>query len=495
MAVTSFVPRGDFIDGRWVRRADGVLARVSPANLDDFIGEFPLGAMHVDEAVAAARNAQPAWEALPLTERMAFLRAFKSELGKREDAIVALLGREVGKPAWEARTEARAIRAKVDVTLDEGLRLVRDFELDDGRHRCRYRPHGVLAVIGPFNFPLHLPNGHIVPALATGNTVVFKPSEHAPALAQVYLEAAEAAGLPKGVLNLVQGAGDAGARLAEHDGTDGVLFTGSYAVGTRILEANATRPGRLLALELGGKNAAVVLRDAPYEKAVHDVLYSAAVTCGQRCTAVSRLIVERPVAEPFADALVQCAKRLHIGPPTDPHVFMGPLISENAFERFREAQRRADAETRVLLASTDAVPGPRGYYVTPGVHRVERFDATSPYQTQELFGPDIALYVAEDRDHALELANATDYGLAASVFTQSRVEFEHFAQRLAVGVLAWNAPSVGSSSRLPFGGLRRSGNQRPAGLFSTLYCTYPLAITEGATALDTSALAPGMGWI
>jgi succinylglutamic semialdehyde dehydrogenase len=487
------MPRGDFIDGRFVLGdATGEIDRRSPADLDDHVGTFPVAAPHLDAAVAAARRAQPAWERTPLTERAALLRRLGDELARRAETLVALLGREVGKPAWEARTEVAALGAKIQITLDEGMALVRGFSLDGGRLETRYRPHGVLAVLGPFNFPLHLPHGHIVPALATGNTVVCKPSDVAPASAQVYAEAFESAGFPPGVFNLVQGGGPEGAALASHADLDGVLFTGSYEVGVAIRKANLHRPGRLLALELGGKNAAIVLADAPLAKALHDVLYSGFVTAGQRCTAVSRVVVERPIAPEFLERLVAGARRLVVGRPTDPAVFMGPLSTEAGLAKFREAQEAAARESaETLLESGVPELSVRGYYATPAVHLVRMPDPASRYQTAEIFGPDLAVTIADDADHAAALADATPYGLAATVFTTSEARFESVAARLHAGCLGWNVPTVGSSSRLPFGGTRNSGNHRPAALFSTLYCTYPVALQRGATEVDRARLPPG----
>lgn len=494
MSYTS--PIGDFIDGRWLvpSQPDAVIRRESPADTSDLVGEFPCDRVHLDEAVAAARRAQRAWDATPLSKRLDVVRRFGAELRQRSADFVGLLGREVGKPAWEAKTEVAALSAKIEITANEGLALVRDYDLDGGRFSARFRPLGVLAVLGPFNFPLHLPNGHIIPALLTGNTVVFKPSELTPACAQVYVQAAEAAGLPPGVLNLVQGDARVGAALSSHPDIDGVLFTGSSAAGRAIAQANLERPSRMLALEMGGKNAAVVLADAPFEKAVYDVVFSAYATAGQRCTAVSRVVVEKDIVERFIDALSFRAEKLKVGHPRAPDTFTGPVVSQAAFEKFQSAQRAAESETEVVVASRAVDVGVQGYYLSPAVHRVAAVDTTSRYQQEELFGPDLAVYTAEDAEHAAAVANATEYGLAAAVFTKSESNFEWMARRLRVGVLAWNAPSVGSSSRLPFGGLRRSGNLRPAGLFSTLYCVHTLAISRGAHELDLDGLPPGVGW-
>jgi succinylglutamic semialdehyde dehydrogenase len=489
--------RGDYVDGRFVLPSSPrtFLDRPSPADLTDHPGRFPVSPEHVSAAVAAARRVQPAWEAQTLKERVAAMNRLKASLEARAEALALCISREVGKPLWESRAEVRALSSKIDITLSEGLALVQGFTLEGGKLETRYRPHGVLAVLGPFNFPLHLAHGHIVPALVTGNAVVFKPSDVAPATAQLYAECIDAAGLPPGLFNLVQGGVPEGAALADHPDVDGLLFTGSRATGERLLERNAHRPGRLLALELGGKNAAVVLDDAPLEKTVHDVLFSALATAGQRCTAVSRVVVERGIADRFIGRLLQCVGAFPCGVPWREDSFHGPLATAGALERFLEAQRLAEADGHeTLLAATRPKLEREGHYVTASIHRIHRPNSSARYESEELFGPDLAILVADDLEEACALANATPYGLAAGVFTQREASFEACAARLKVGSLAWNQPTVGASSRLPFGGVKASGNHRPAGLFSTLYCTHPQAVSRGSAAFDPRALGPAIRW-
>jgi len=488
------------IDGRLVgvTSPDGVLKSVSPSDDEDVIGEIPFSAALVAEAVGAAREAQRAWEALGAGERAARLLRLKAVLAAHEEEIGHMISREMGKPLREGRLEARAMAAKIDIAINEGQRLTQDATLD-GKLSWRYRPHGVLAVLGPFNFPLHLAHGHVVPALLAGNTVVFKPSEVTPHCGQLYARMILEAGLPAGVVNVVQGDGRVGAALSGGEGVDGVLFTGSYGVGVKIIEANAARPGRLLALELGGKNAAVVLADAPFDKALVDVLLSAFSTAGQRCTCVSRLIVERSIAGRFVDELAGRVEGLTVGHAMDPGAFFGPLATGAALEKFEAMQAEAEAEGSEAVRPPGALSvswggrGVRGHYAAPRVRRVRWVDPTSRYQREEIFGPDLAVYEADDLDHAVALANGTDFGLAAGVWTGSEASFEACARRLRVGCVGWNAPTVGSSSRLPFGGLGRSGNHRPAGVFSSLYCAYPLAVTRGEMSIDAGALPPGLG--
>lgn len=486
---------GNYLDGRFVRPAstDVELVIRSPADLDDHLGTYPVQTLAVDAAVEAAVRAKRAWAEAPQAERNAFVLRIKAELLKREAGFVDLISREVGKPRWEALTEHKAMVAKADVTLNEGLKLIAGFTPSGLSGECRFRPHGVLAVIGPFNFPGHLPNGHILPALAAGNCVVFKPSEVTPGVGQLYAEAVHAAGLPAGVFQLVQGARAVGERLSSVAGIDGILFTGSHAVGTAIQRANAEHPGKVLALELGGKNGSLVLEDADLDKALYDVLFSAYVTAGQRCSATSRVYVHRSLVDRFTERLAALVAGLVVGHPADPGVFMGPVTTAAGLEKFLAGCAEGEREgAEVVVAPGRHEATHRGHYARPGLHRVKALKPDSRYQREELFGPDLAIYAVDDVEQGIAALNAVDYGLTAAIFTADAARFELCARRVEAGVINWNAPTVGSSSRLPFGGLKRSGNHRPAGLFSTLYCAYPIAITRGEAALDRKTIAPGV---
>jgi succinylglutamic semialdehyde dehydrogenase len=489
-----------YVDGRFVdvTAPDGIVHSKNPADLDAPAQPWPWSIARIDDAVAAARRAQPRWESLALDDRIALLRRFGAALAARGDAIADAITAEMGKVLRESRAEVKALGTKIDIAIDEGLAYTRPFTLEEGRLACRYRAHGVMAVIGPFNFPLHLAHGHIVPALLAGNTVVFKPSELTSRCAALYAAAAHDATLPQGVLNVVPGDGRAGAHLAAHVDVNGVLFTGSYAVGSQLIRDHAARPGKLLALELGGRNAAIVLDDAPFEKALTDILLSAFSTSGQRCTCTSRLIVARSIADSFVEALAERAAAVRAGHPRDASVFMGPLASEAALSRFEALEREAEQEGTVCVRAP-IVPRVRyedrdlrGCYVAPRVRRVTQHNAASRYQRDEVFGPAISVWVADDDDHALTLANDNDYGLAAGVWTATPARFEALVRKLRAGSVSWNAPTVGASSRLPFGGVGNSGNHRPAGVCSSLYCAWPQAVTRGTVTLDTHTLPPGL---
>ena len=492
------------IGGAWKDIPGASVASRNPAHPSRVVWSGSPSPGDVDDAVRAARAALPAWSRTPLEERARVLRRFQAIAKDRKDALADLICEETGKAMWESAAEAGLIACKVDITLEEGPRSGRhrvdtfDFDLGGSKAaRCHFRPHGVMAVVGPYNFPAHLPNGHIVPALLMGNTVVFKPSDKAPAvgqmLAEMLDEALRESDAPPGVVNLVQGAADSASRLVSHDGIDGILFTGSWPVGRKILEANLDRPGRIVALEMGGNNPAVIMPDADLYQAVVEVVRCAFNTTGQRCTSTRRLIVHEAVADRVIPAIVKAASSLVIGDPrSDQPVFMGPIISEQARDAVFAAERRfAERGGRVMLEST-AVPGLEGWYLTPSIVGVERFsvDADDCGCDEEVFGPMLRIATVESLEEAIEQANATRYGLSASIFTADKVAQERFLTEARAGCVNVNCGTAGASSKLPFGGLGFSGNHRPAGAFSLDYCAYPVAtMIEGG---DSATVAQGM---
>jgi succinylglutamic semialdehyde dehydrogenase len=364
-----------------------------------------------------------------------------------------------------------------------------------------------MAVVGPFNFPLHLPNGHIGPALLAGNTIVFKPSDKTPAtgqlLAGLYHEALQSVNAPAGTFNLVQGAADVASRLVGHEEIDGVLFTGSWPVGRRILEANLDRPGRIIALELGGNNPAVVMDDADLRPAAIECARAAFATTGQRCTCTRRIVVHEAIAGKFVPLLAKIASTLVVGDPkgvAGGQPFMGPLIRAEAVVAALRTQRRwADEGGAVVLESTAMASAEGGHYITPGIVRVPGFtrDEAGCGGDTELFGPLVRVCVVGSLDEALVQANATRYGLAASIFTKDERAQERFLHESRAGCVNVNTGTAGASGKLPFGGVGLSGNHRPAGAFALDYCAYPVAsmIERGSEA----PLSPGMkfdeGWL
>jgi succinylglutamic semialdehyde dehydrogenase len=321
----------------------------------------------------------------------------------------------------------------------------------------------------------------VVPALATGNCVVIKPSERAPAVGQLYAELAQRADFPAGVINLVQGDGALGAALAAHPDVDGVLFTGSWAVGRALLAATLDQPHKLVALEMGGKNAVLVCEDADLDAAARAIAFGACATAGQRCSATSRVFVQPRVADALVARLAALLRTLRVGDPLASDVFVGPLISAAARARHALALHWARCEGAECVVAGGPGDGPRrGYWVRPSLHRVARLDPASRYQREEHFAPDLFVHEVATLGDALAALDASEYGLVASVFSADRAAYERVAREARVGAVNWSLPTVGASSKLPFGGLKRSGNGRPAGATSTLYCTYPQASLESA---------------
>ncbi len=489
----------NFIRGRFVRpeKVEGEIVVTSPADTNDVVGRHGWNRSLVNDAVASARNAFLDWRRLEPAARAALLKGYQVALKKHAEALARMIAREIGKPLWEAKTEVAAMITKVDVTLNEGVAFTQNHRIDDLPGEIRHRPHGVVAVIGPFNFPGHLPNGQIVPALLSGNTVVFKPSDKGAGTAVFMAQCFAEAGFPPGVFNVVQGAAPVAEALTTHAGIDAILFTGSVAVGQSIIAANAHRPGVLIALELGGKNPSLVLDDADLERTVREVAFSGFATAGQRCTATSRVIVTQGIAAQFIERLARAAKATTVGYIFDEGVFMGPVISEHTRRTLLAAQQlalKAGFEARAPGGEVE-VPGHAGFYVKPAVHvapkNVTRLEG---YTDTELFAPDLSVHIVDSVDEAIELANDTPFGLSAAVFTSSAQSFELCADALRVGVLHWNRSSAGASGRLPFGGIKASGNHRPAGILMGTSCLYPQAVLLAPKAEPPMPSWPGISF-
>lgn len=442
----------------------------------------------VADAVARAQSAFPGWARTPLGEREAHLQSFARVLEAHKPRVAAAISAEAGKPEWEALAEVQAMITKVGFSVQAHARRCGEFR--GGPAVTRFRPHGVLAVFGPFNFPGHLPNGHIVPALLAGNTVVFKPSECTPLVAELTLAAWREAGLPADVLQVVQGGRDTGAVLAEHAGIDGLLFTGSGRAGRWLAELFARKPGKILALELGGNNPLVVWPPCDLTAAAWLTVQSAYLTAGQRCTCARRLIVPADAAgDEFLAGLIRCIGRIRVGRSTDrPEPFMGPVISVRAAEAVLQAQ--ADlvaAGARGLVAARPLQPGTG--LLTPGL-----IDVT-PVRDRgddEIFGPLLQVIRVPDFSAALAEANRTRHGLAAGFIGDDAAQYARFRDGVRAGVVNWNQPLPGASGAAPFGGVGASGNHRPGGFFAADYCSYPVASMETEQAVLAGALPPGL---
>lgn len=449
-------------------------------------------AADVDLAIAAARQAFPTWERRGRAARLDILQSFAQVLQQRRAELTRALGEETGKPLWEADTEIGSMIAKVTISAqaEEARGGERSAALADARSVTRHRPHGVLAVLGPYNFPGHLPNGHIVPALLAGNTVVFKPSELTPRFAALTLECWIAAGLPAGVLNLVQGGRATGEALAGHAGLDGILFTGSSTTGAALHRLNADRPQQLLALEMGGNNPLVVAPVADLDAAVVTIVQSAFLSAGQRCTCARRLIVpEGDWGDALLERLVTVSSQLTAGRfDADPAPFMGTVISlATAAALLRTQAQRLAQGARALLEMRQPEPGRA--LLTPGILEVS---GVAELPDEEVFGPLLQVQRYGDFAQALTLANATRFGLAAGLLADDPATYEAFWQGVRAGIVNWNRPLTGAASAAPFGGVGASGNHRPSAYYAADYCAFPVASLESDALRLPTQLPPGL---
>ncbi|MCB0350440.1 MAG: succinylglutamate-semialdehyde dehydrogenase [Bdellovibrionales bacterium] len=491
---------GNYIDGNWTQSDGGgnEWAIVSPADLRDTIIEIKSSVHDVAAACEAAKQAFKTWKNTTLDERKEYLSKLKQVYTARADEMAIMISRETGKPLWESKTEASALAAKISVTLDYSLKLISEEKIPGALPNIdgyvRYKPRGVMAVVGPFNFPAHLPNGHIVPALIAGNTIVFKPSDKTPAVGQLLAEFFAEAGFPPGVFNLVQGQAEIGKRLVQSEHVDGVLFTGSYEVGLKIKQDTLDHYWKILALEMGGKNSTIVWDDADLEKAVYETIVGAYMTSGQRCSCTSRVVLHKNIKDKFVENFHATAKKLSVDH-WSKNPFMGPLISQDSVEkymRFQEIAGREGAESLMRGKSLDV--GVEGYYVSPSIHLVGKLNKESTYQKNEIFGPNVAIYTVEEPEEAFEIVNFGGYGLAAALFSKDKQLFDHFLAETRVGLFNWNRTTNGASSKMPFGGLGKSGNDRPSGHFAVQYCATPVASLEDETEFDKNKMFPGISY-
>ncbi|MCA9795116.1 MAG: aldehyde dehydrogenase family protein [Candidatus Eremiobacteraeota bacterium] len=465
--------RGHFINGAWKVVPGNAYASVNPATGERVLEVSYGDGSEVEEAVEAAHQAFLQWRMLDKKERASYLERFAEALKERSEPLAQAITAEMGKTILEARAEAAACVAKIGITLGEGQALVDRFDPEGLDGSCHFMPFGVMAVIGPYNFPAHLANGHIVPALMTGNTVVFKPSSVTPLVGQVYAEAAEAAGFPPGVFNLLHIRRAVGDKLLTHPLVRGVLFTGSYEVGLHIKRVTLEDPWKILALEMGGKNCSIVCQDAHLEQALTELVTGAYLTTGQRCTGTARVIVHDSLVSKLEEGLARAAGQLKSGDPLAADTFMGPLASASALQGFMASQEMANKDP--ALATLVAAENPAHCLTSAALHRVERYRPDHPYLREEVFGPALTIEAVADTDEAIARALDTDYGLSFSIFTRERSTYETALRSVPCGIVNWNRATNGASGRLPFGGLGKSGNHRPAALWAPYYCTYPVA--------------------
>ena len=481
-----------FINGQWLAGEGSHFTSLDPAkNVVIWEGETATPAQ-VDQALTAARAAFFPWSQLGFEAREAIVTKFGELLAENKEELAMAIAMETGKPLWETRTEAAAMAGKIGLSIKSyhDRTGTKENPMPGAKAFIRHKPHGVVAVFGPYNFPGHLPNGHIVPALLAGNTVVFKPSELTPRVAEVTVKLWQQAGLPDGVLNLVQGEVETGKALAGHQEIDGLFFTGSSNTGHLIHQQYGGQPGKILALEMGGNNPLIVKDVANTDGAIHEIIQSAYLTTGQRCVCARKLFIAKgDEGDALIAKLTDAVKAIKVGHYDDEdQPFMGSMISEKAAVAMVNAQQMLldkGAESLLALEHTDGTA-----FVTPGLIDVTAIARELP--DEEHFGPLLQVIRYDSFDEAIELANNTSFGLSAGLLADSSDDYQYFFDRIRAGIVNWNKQITGASGAAPFGGIGGSGNHRASAYYAADYCSYPVSSVEVDAVNLPANLAPGL---
>ncbi|MDA9557708.1 succinylglutamate-semialdehyde dehydrogenase [Vibrio sp.] len=480
-----------WINAQWHQGLGEPLTSHSPYNDEEVWHGSAATPEQVNAAVESANAAFLSWRLLSCSEREAYVLNFEQLLKENQERIAEVIALETGKPLWESRTEVSATIAKIQVSIRSYHTRTGESFSDNQETQVvlRHRPIGVFAIFGPYNFPAHLPNGHIVPALLAGNCVVFKPSEHTPFTAELMVSLWEKSGLPQGVINLVQGERETGKSLLIHPLINGVLFTGSAQTGHEFHHYFAGQPDKMLALEMGGNNPLVVSSSyGEMTAAVYTILQSAYLSSGQRCTCARRLLLPRgQEGDHLLSQLTLAVESLKCGEPLlDPQPFMGSLISRQAVDMIIQAQAKLEKQGATVLVEAKH----QGYaFVSPSL-----IDVTDVLQLddEEYFGPILQVIRYNSLEEAVMIANDTRYGLSAGLISTKDQEWHYFVDHIHAGVVNRNRPLTGASGELPFGGPGASGNFRPSAFYAADYCAYPMASIEGKFTQLPTQLLPGI---
>lgn len=481
-----------YIQGTWLKGEGPLFTSTNPADNQVLWQGNAASATQVDNAIASARQAFYQWADLSFDARLAIVEKFAEVLAEHKEELATAIAKETGRLLWETRTEIGAMIGKVGISVRAYKERTGTVEnpMPGAKAYIRHKPHGVVAVFGPYNFPAHLPNSHITPALLAGNTVVFKPSELTPLVAEITMKLWQKAGLPEGVINLVQGEVETGKALASHKGIDGLFFTGSSATGHLLHQQFAGQPSKILALEMGGNNPLIVKDVDDVDAAVHDIIQSAFVTTGQRCTCARRLFLENNAkGDAILARLVEVTKQIKSGAYDDEDAFVSSLISEKAALGMMAAQQElVDLGGDVLVEMQHT---PNTGFVTPAIVEVTNV-ANIP--DEEHFGPLLKVYRYTDFDQAIEQANDTSFGLSAGLLSDSEELWNKFLTRIRAGIVNRNRPTTGANSAAPFGGIGASGNHRAGAYYAADYCAFPISSVEVEKVALPESLSPGLSF-
>ena len=475
---------GNYFNGSFniPENQDEIFRKSCPGNTNQKLWEFHTSYEHIDRVIESAEAGHKIWKKTPISERINYLRAYQNQLKNHLNEIAISIALETGKPLWESKTEAQALITKVDITIDHSLGRIEEKKYpeiapnSDGR--LFFKPIGPCLIIGPFNFPCHLANGQITSALIAGNSIIFKPSEKTMASSEWLIRCLHQAGFPTGVVNLIQGGGEIASRLVKEKAIKGIFFTGSYDVGLKIVSNTSHQISKLVALELGGKNTSLVFEDAPLEHALTELVQACFLSSGQRCTSTSIIGIHQSCLDEFIDKFHQITKRIIIDHPIDydQEPFMGPLIDEKSQQTYLSLMSMAkrDGAEEIMRGKALDKKFP-GYYVSPSIHLIQKPRKDSPFLQTEIFGPNCTIIPFKSDEEAYAIANISEYGLASSIFTLDQKRQEQALMEIESGQVNINRSTIGASSLLPFGGIKNSGNYRPAAISMIDSCAYPVA--------------------
>ncbi len=463
--------KGNYFEGQYHKPdlSGEVLVKTSPSDKSETLWETSFEINHVDGVIDSAVMGFETWRKTSLEARIKCLLNYKQEVIKKANEIAFAIAQETGKPLWEAKTEAAALAGKVDVTISESLERVKNKTIPqvmpqiDGH--IAYKPLGPSLIIGPFNFPCHLANTQILSALLTGNSIIFKPSEKTIYSASLMFDCLVQAGFPKGVINFINGGAEISTKLCRSPQVKGIFFTGSKAVGLHILKNTYEQIDKTVALELGGKNTTIIHQDATEDHCLSELIRSCFLTSGQRCTSTSLIAIHQSVADSFIEKFKSLTERIIIDHATKYKVdpFMGPLIDEAAVKKYLEICQVGEKEGAQLIYGNKKIElDYEGNYVSPSIYRFDNCNLTGEYIQTEIFGPNCTFISYENIEEAIKIANSTEYGLAASIFTHDKSIYDLCLRDIDAGLINLNRSTVGASARLPFGGVKSSGNGHPA---------------------------------
>jgi succinylglutamic semialdehyde dehydrogenase len=484
--------KGHFINGKWENGAGKRFSSNNPAFGEVLWSGFEATEEDVHRTFQAAKKAFIGWKNLSLEERHRYLQKFGEILSVEKNNLALTISKETGKPLWESLLEVESVIQKIKISYEAYIqRCSESLKILDKNHLVtRYFPHGCVAVLGPFNFPGHLPHGHILPALLAGDTVVFKGSEYTPLVSEHIFQCWENAYLPQGVINMIQGGKETGEFLATSPLLDGLFFTGSYTTGAWLLKNFSQKPEKILALEMGGNNPLVIESISDPIAVAYLVIQSAYLTAGQRCSCARRLIlIEGKETENFLDTLKKLISHISVGAYSQiPEPFMGPVIHKKSRDSLLKTQDLLESQGGKIFRKMEAILEDQ-LFLSPSLIDVTDIKNRSD---EEYFGPILQLVRVKNLEEAIAEANHTRFGLTAGLVSTNEESYKQFLRQMRAGIINWNTPLTGASSRAPFGGIGWSGNHRPSAYFAADYCSYSVASLERPKVILPENILPGI---